>query len=58
MSTTPIEQRSAALQTLRPAAIALPLVLIVGLFFLWGVDNNLNDVLIPHFRKAFSLTTP
>jgi FHS family L-fucose permease-like MFS transporter len=56
MSTTPIEQRSAALQTLRPAAIALPLVLIVGLFFLWGVANNLNDVLIPHFRKAFSLT--
>jgi hypothetical protein len=38
------------------AAIALPLVLIVGLFFLWEVANNLNDVLIPHFRKAFSLT--
>ncbi|MBL8269931.1 L-fucose:H+ symporter permease, partial [Steroidobacter sp.] len=33
-----------------------PLILIVTLFFLWGVANNLNDVLIPHFRKAFFLT--
>lgn len=33
-----------------------PLVLIVTLFFLWGVANNLNDVLIPHLRKAFFLS--
>ncbi|MBO9707403.1 MAG: L-fucose:H+ symporter permease [Caulobacter sp.] len=33
-----------------------PLVLIVVLFFLWGVANNLNDVLIPHLKKAFFLT--
>lgn len=33
-----------------------PLVLIVALFFLWGVANNLNDVLIPHLKKAFFLT--
>lgn len=33
-----------------------PMVLIVCLFFLWGVANNLNDVLIPHFKKAFFLT--
>lgn len=32
-----------------------PLVLVVGLFFLWGMANNLNDVLIAHFRKALSL---
>jgi FHS family L-fucose permease-like MFS transporter len=38
----------------REARLA-PLVLIVGLFFLWGVANNLNDVLIAQFRKAFSL---
>jgi FHS family L-fucose permease-like MFS transporter len=30
-------------------------VLIVGLFFMWGVANSLNDVLIPQFRKAFQL---
>jgi FHS family L-fucose permease-like MFS transporter len=33
-----------------------PLALIVTLFFLWGVANNLNDVLIPHLRKAFLLS--
>lgn len=33
-----------------------PLVLIVALFFLWGVANNLNDVLMPHLRKAFFLS--
>jgi len=33
----------------------LPIALIVSLFFLWGVANNLNDVLIAHFRKAFAL---
>jgi len=32
------------------------LILVTGLFFLWGVANNLNDVLIAHFRHAFTLT--
>ena len=32
------------------------IVLIVSLFFLWGVANNLNDVLIKHFKKAFTLS--
>lgn len=35
---------------------AMPMVLIVCLFFLWGIANNLNDVLIPHFKKAFLLS--
>jgi FHS family L-fucose permease-like MFS transporter len=30
-------------------------ILVTGLFFLWGVANNLNDVLIGHFRSLFSL---
>ncbi len=34
----------------------LPLVLIVSLFFLWGVANNLNDILITQFKKAFTLS--
>ncbi|NIJ19059.1 FHS family L-fucose permease-like MFS transporter [Sphingomonas naasensis] len=39
-----------------PASTAfLPMVLIVALFFLWGLANNLNDVLIAHFRKLFTL---
>jgi FHS family L-fucose permease-like MFS transporter len=36
------------------AALA-PVALIVSLFFLWGVANNLNDVLVAQFRKAFAL---
>jgi FHS family L-fucose permease-like MFS transporter len=34
---------------------SMPLILIVALFFLWGVANNMNDVLMPHLRKAFFL---
>ncbi len=34
----------------------LPLVLITSLFFLWAFGVNLNDILIPHFKKAFHLT--
>jgi FHS family L-fucose permease-like MFS transporter len=34
----------------------LPLSLVVSLFFLWGVANNLNDILIRQFKKAFELT--
>ncbi|WP_404336953.1 L-fucose:H+ symporter permease [Sphingomonas sp. MMS12-HWE2-04] len=34
----------------------LPVILIVALFFLWGVANNLNDVLIAHFKKLFTLS--
>lgn len=30
--------------------------LVTGLFFLWGIANNLNDVLIRQFMKAFELT--
>jgi FHS family L-fucose permease-like MFS transporter len=33
----------------------LATILIVGLFFMWGVANSLNDVLIPQFRKALQL---
>jgi MFS transporter, FHS family, L-fucose permease len=34
----------------------VPLVLIVSLFFLWGMANNLNDILIKQFKKAFELS--
>lgn len=39
----------------RSKTALLPLVLITALFFLWGVANNLNDVLIPQFKKTFTL---
>jgi FHS family L-fucose permease-like MFS transporter len=44
--------RSAQEQGHTRAAIAL----IVSLFFLWGMANNLNDVLIKHFKKLFTLS--
>jgi MFS transporter, FHS family, L-fucose permease len=34
----------------------LPLILVTSLFFLWALGVNLNDILIPHLKKAFSLT--
>jgi FHS family L-fucose permease-like MFS transporter len=34
----------------------LPIILIVSLFFLWGMANNLNDPLIKHFKKLFTLS--
>ncbi len=30
--------------------------LVTGLFFLWGIPNNLNDVLIRQFMKSFEIT--
>jgi MFS transporter, FHS family, L-fucose permease len=35
---------------------AVPFILITSLFFLWALGVNLNDILIPHLKKAFSLT--
>jgi FHS family L-fucose permease-like MFS transporter len=35
---------------------AVPIVLITALFFFWGAANNLNDVLIAHFKGAFTLS--
>ncbi|HSB76762.1 MAG TPA: MFS transporter, partial [Terriglobales bacterium] len=32
-----------------------PFALITGLFFLWALGVNLNDILIPRFRDAFGL---
>ena len=47
---------SAASVPLTERKYVLPLVLITSLFFLWALGVNLNDVLIPHLKKAFRLT--
>jgi MFS transporter, FHS family, L-fucose permease len=31
-------------------------MLVTGLFFLWGIPNNLNDVLIRQFMKSFEIS--
>ena len=34
----------------------IPFILITSLFFMWGIANNLNGILIPHLRKALELS--
>jgi FHS family L-fucose permease-like MFS transporter len=42
--------------SLFPSGNFLPFFLVTALFFLWGVPNNLNDVLIRQFMKSFAIT--
>ena len=39
-----------------PSGRILPFVLVTALFFLWGVPNNLNDILISQFMKSFQIS--
>ncbi len=39
-----------------PPGQLVPFVLVTALFFLWGIPNNLNDVLIRQFMKSFSIS--
>ena len=39
-----------------PSGNFLPFFLVTALFFLWGIPNNLNDVLIRQFMKSFAIT--
>lgn len=34
----------------------IPFALLCSLFFLWADANNLNDILLPQFQQAFTLT--
>lgn len=34
-----------------------PFILVTSLFFFWGFVHNLDPILIPHLRRAFSLST-
>jgi len=39
-----------------PAGFMLPFLLVTALFALWGIVNNLNDILIRQFMKSFALS--
>lgn len=39
-----------------PTGQLLPFVLVVVLFFIWGMSNNLTDILVQQFRKGFNLS--
>ena len=57
-------EQSAARQRLDPSSrkrliregSTVPFVLVTSLFFLWGIPNNLNDILIRQFMKSFTIT--
>lgn len=40
---------------LKGRSLTLPFILVVCLFFLWGMAHNLDSVLIPHLKKACQL---
>ena len=39
-----------------PAKHILPFVLVTVLFFIWGMSNNLTDILVQQFKKSFELS--
>jgi FHS family L-fucose permease-like MFS transporter len=39
-----------------PSGNLFPFFLVTALFFLWGIPNNLHDVLIRQFMKSFEIT--
>jgi MFS transporter, FHS family, L-fucose permease len=39
-----------------PVGCVVPFILVTALFFLWGIPNNLNDVLIRQFMKSFTIS--
>lgn len=39
-----------------PKEHILPFVLVTVLFFLWGMSNNLTDILVQQFKKSFELS--
>lgn len=53
----PVEAaKGAAKGPLFPQQHMLPFVLVTALFFLWGMSNNLTDILVQQFKKSFLLS--
>ncbi len=50
-----IDKPATAAPLFLPGRVAV-CVLVTSLFFLWGIPNNLNDILIRQFMKSFALT--
>ena len=57
MGNTTIQTQSfRAVETGKSKRYIIPFALLCSLFFLWAVANNLNDILLPQFQQAFTLT--
>jgi FHS family L-fucose permease-like MFS transporter len=51
-----VNERKPGGASLFPSGHLLPFVLVTFLFFLWGIPNNLTDVLIRQFMKSFAIS--
>lgn len=47
---------SATLDQKQPKGYLFPFILVTSLFFFWGFVHNLDPILIPHLREAFTLS--
>src|SRR6201987_6570420 len=47
---------AASTHALFPTGQGVPFVLVTFLFFLWGIPNSMNDVLIRQFMKSFAIS--
>jgi len=56
LSALPETNHSMARHKLFARENLVPFLLVTALFFLWGIPNNLNDVLIRQFMKSFEIT--
>ena len=55
-SGTSTAHRETTSRSFLPAGQVFPFFLVTGLFFLWGIPNNLNDVLIRQFMTSFAIS--
>ena len=51
----PSSSSSSSLKTEQLKGYLFPFLLVTSLFFFWGFVHNLDPILIPHLRKAFTL---
>ena len=60
ISTSPVQKTDVLTDrgesSLFPKQHMLPFLLVTVLFFLWGMSNNLTDILVQQFKKSFELT--
>lgn len=56
LETSTASERDRAGKAVFPAGALLAFGLVTTIFFLWGMSNNLTDILVQQFKKSFELT--
>jgi len=55
-SSSNVEDRASKSPGVFPSGHLLSFVLVTALFFIWGMSNNLTDILVQQFKKSFELS--